>query len=161
MTEKESPEQLVRLNQYFEAKRNTLKNGRIWEDDLNSETWFPNDSSHDSTCLEESPYSGEGSIDVTKEEKWEFFLEVDIEFTDENTARKMDVFPPAPINTNIVLPDISKKSKELLEIYKDGVPEAYESTKLLTHVQPRTNYILHSVNAELYTGLGMKITKVM
>ena len=98
-------------------------------------------------------------MDVENEEMWEFFLEVDIEFKDEETAQKMDSFPPAPENISIGVHDLSKKSRELLGKYRKGAPDKYESSKLLTHLQPRENYILHSQNAELYTDLGMRITK--
>ena len=159
VSEKCAPDQLERLNQYFQAKCNILESGGQWEQNLNSETWFPNDLSHDWTEDGLHPNGGD-RIDVENEERWEFFLEVDIEFKDKETAQKMDAFPPAPENISISLNDLSRKSRELLGKYKNGVPDKYESSKLLTHLQPRRNYILHSQNAELYTDLGMRITKV-
>lgn len=158
VSEKNAPDQLERLNQYFEAKCNILESGGQWEQNLNDEIWFPNNLSHDRT--EDGVYPGEeGRVDVENEEMWEFFLEVDIEFKDEETAQKMDSFPPAPENISIGVNDLSKKSRELLGKYRKGAPDKYESSKLLTHLQPRENYILHSQNAELYTDLGMRITK--
>ena len=160
VTEKIEPDQLQRLRQYYRTKHNVLKNGGEWNETLNSEDWFPNDNSHDWLEVAHPSFGGEKEIDPSKDEKWEFYLEVDIKFKDKATAQLMDSFPPAPINTNIVVTDISKKSSELLGKYKGGVPDNYQSTKLLTHVAPRRYYILHSENAELYTSLGMEIIKV-
>lgn len=38
--------------------------------------------------------------------------------------------------------------------------ERHESTKLVTTLLPRKNYIIHSCNLSLYLSLGMKLVKV-
>ena len=98
-------------------------------------------------------------VKLKSDEKIEFFLKADIEFTSPEAAALVDEYPPAPVNQKLTGDDVSAYSRSLL-IGAAKNPDSYESQKLVTHLKPRKDYILHSSNAQLYTELGMKIVRV-
>ena len=68
-------------------------------------------------------------------------------------------FPLAPENIQVAGDDLSSKAKEIL-IQLGRNPLNHKSTKLISHLGNRTNYIVHSANLQLYGRLGLRVTKI-
>ena len=112
---------------------------------FNNDDFFPPTNEPDNTGLVTKEKLEEG-------EEWSGFIEVDLEYC-QNLHALHDRFPVAPDNITITDDDCSLQSREIL--HRLGrVPGNHEATKLITHLQDRENYIIHTDNLELYLSLG-------
>lgn len=110
---------------------------------FNNDIFFPPTASVDNTGVIK---------DLEDGEEWSGFIEVDLEYC-KNLHKLHDRFPVAPDNITITGDECSIKSREIL--HRLGrVPDNHEATKLITHLEDRKNYIVHTDNLELYLSLG-------
>ncbi len=110
---------------------------------FNNSNFFPPTATVDKTGMIKNLEEGE---------EWSGFIEVDLEYC-KNLHKLHDRFPVAPENITITGDECSIKSREIL--HRLGrVPDNHEATKLITHLEDRKNYIVHTDNLELYLSLG-------
>ncbi|CAG2225697.1 unnamed protein product [Mytilus edulis] len=104
---------------------------------------------------------------VESDAKEGYILEVDIEYP-EHLHNKHNDYPLAPEHLLIEDKDLSKYSTGLWEKLntvknKDSVEQVkprIKTRKLIPTLKKKTNLVVHYQNLQLYTELGMKITKI-
>ena len=94
--------------------------------------------------------------DDTRDESIGYTLEVDMEYPQELHQSHND-FPLAPEQMFITSSMLSPYSKEALEALELKTGKVQ---KLVAHLGPRNNYIVHHRVLRLYISLGMQVTKV-
>ena len=95
-------------------------------------------------------------IDLRKETKKGYILEVDLEYP-EHLHESHNDYPLAPEKVEVkehMLSDYSKKIKSEFNIKVGGI------SKLVPNLKPKKNYVAHYKNLQQYLDLGLKATKV-
>ncbi|VDI77644.1 Hypothetical predicted protein [Mytilus galloprovincialis] len=88
-----------------------------------------------------------------------YMLEVDLEYP-HDLHDSHNSYPLAPSHKNVQDDELSSYSKFLYRDLYDGHRKRPNTTKLIPTLENKKNYITHYCNLQLYTNLGMKITKV-
>lgn len=88
-----------------------------------------------------------------------YMLEVDLEYPEELHSTH-NSYPLAPSHKIVQEDELSPYSRLLhRDLYGEHLKRA-KTTKLIPTLENKTNYIVHYRNLQLYTELGMKVTKV-
>ena len=87
-----------------------------------------------------------------------FFIECDISFTDKCKSRLPD-FPPAPTQKTLQCNELSDFAQKSYGDERDYTP----SSKLVASFEPKSNYVVHSMLADVYSSMGvtMNIKKLV
>ena len=85
-----------------------------------------------------------------------YILEVDLEYPDELHDLHND-YPLAPEKLAVINDILSKYCKEIVDKYNIKVGDV---KKLIPNLGNTTKYVLHFRNRQLYSSLGMKLTKI-
>lgn len=88
-----------------------------------------------------------------------YMLEVDLEYPKE-LHESHNSYPLAPSHKTVDDDELSPYSKGLYNDLYDGQRKRPKTKKLIPTLGNKINYIVHYRNLQLYTELGMKITKV-
>lgn len=86
-----------------------------------------------------------------------YILEVDLEYPDHLHYEHND-YPLAPTQEKITYEDLSPYSQRCY--YKFAGSRTYSSTKLMSTLNDKQNYVVHIKNLRLYLSLGMVCTKI-
>ena len=84
-----------------------------------------------------------------------FFIECDISFTDKCKSRLRD-FPPAPTHKTLQFNELSDFAQKSYGDERDYTP----SSKLVASFEPKSNYVVHSMLADVYSSMGVTITNI-
>jgi hypothetical protein len=84
-----------------------------------------------------------------------YVLEVDLDYPNE-LHKDHQSFPLAPEHKTVNYSELSPYCQQLID---NDFGKQSAQNKLIPHLGPRQNYVIHSSNLALYTALGMEISK--
>ena len=95
-------------------------------------------------------------ISISKKSLIGYFLEVDLEYSDELHELHND-YPLAPEKLAVSSDMLSKYCKKIADKYEIKVGDV---KKLIPNLGNKTNHVVHYKNLQLYLSLGMKLSKI-
>jgi hypothetical protein len=139
---------LKQMESFFVVRKLELeKNGKV------GEKW-----SKYFTDVDVEKIPDEEPLNSSCDESYGYFLEIDYHYPKRLHKDHSD-FPLAPHNATISGKDLSEPAKKIMrELGKN--PDKHTSQKLVATLHDGTNYVVHSATLDLYTALGLEVTKV-